>query len=315
MQSVEETINNRLPELSPGSLLKGANLMNIHAQKRLLIITFLFIPIILLGVFVIYPTFRLVQLSLTDWNGISKDIQFIGIENYIEIFTDSEDVWLSLKNNGIYFVLHLLIIPLEIFVAFLLDSKIRGSKFFKGIIFLPYIINGVAVSYMFAMMFGSNGGAINEFLALFELDPIRWLSDKKIVNYSLASVSLWRFSGMHIILFLAAIQSVPGDIIEAAKIDGANIFQQYMKIILPSIHLVVDIVLFLNVRGALQVFDIPFVMTNGGPGRASSTFTLHTIETAFSFNRFGEASAMAIVLMAIIILISQVQRKLVGGED
>lgn len=315
MQSVEETINNRLPELSPGSLLKGANLMNIHAQKRLLIITFLFIPIILLGVFVIYPTFRLVQLSLTDWNGISKDIQFIGIENYIEIFTDSEDVWLSLKNNGIYFVLHLLIIPLEIFVAFLLDSKIRGSKFFKGIIFLPYIINGVAVSYMFAMMFGSNGGAINEFLGLFELDPIRWLSDKKIVNYSLASVSLWRFSGMHIILFLAAIQSVPGDIIEAAKIDGANIFQQYMKIILPSIHLVVDIVLFLNVRGALQVFDIPFVMTNGGPGRASSTFTLHTIETAFSFNRFGEASAMAIVLMAIIILISQVQRKLVGGED
>ncbi len=291
------------------------NTMNIHLQKRLLIITFLFIPLILLGVFVIYPMLRLIQLSFTDWNGISKDIDFIGLDNYIEIFTDSEDVWTSLKNNGIYFFMHLLVIPLEIFVAFLLDMKIRGSKLFKGIVFLPYIINGVAVSYMFAMLLSPEGGALNALLGLVGVEPIRWLSDKSIVNYTLASVSLWRFSGMHVILFLAAIQSVPGDIIEAARIDGANIFQQYMKIILPSITLVVDIVLFLNVRGALQVFDIPFVMTNGGPGHASSTFTLHTIETAFSFNRFGMASAMAIVLMLMIIIISQIQKKLVGGEE
>jgi len=281
----------------------------------MLIVTFLFIPMILLCLFVIYPTLRLLQLSFTDWNGLSKQIDFVGIANYLEILTDSKEVWLSLRNNGIYFVIHILAIPLEIFIAFLLDAKIRGSKFFKSIVFLPYIINGVAVSYMFAMLFSSEGGAINEFLTLLNITPVRWLSDKGLVNYSLAFVSIWRFSGMHIIMFLSAIQSVPEDILEAAKIDGANLFQQYMKIILPSIRLVVEIVLFLNVRGALQVFDIPFVMTGGGPGHASSTFTLYTIETAFNFNRFGMASAMAIVLMLLIIGISAIQKKLLGGEE
>lgn len=265
--------------------------------------------------FVVYPTLKLLQLSFTDWNGIARELDYIGFDNYMNIITDSTDVWLSLKNNGVYFLMHLLAIPVEIFVAFLLDSKIRASKFFKSMVFLPYIINGVAVSYMFAMLFSSEGGAINEFLALFEIAPVRWLSDQNIVNYSLGSVSLWRFSGMHVILFLAAIQSVSEDLIEAARIDGANLFKQYTKIILPSIHLVVEMVLFLNVRGALQVFDIPFVMTNGGPGHASSTFTLYTIETAFKFNSFGRASAMAILLMLMIILISQIQKKIFGGES
>lgn len=273
------------------------------------------VPMILLASFVIYPTLKLLQLSFTDWNGITKDLNYIGIGNYVRIFMDSEEVWLSLKNNGIYFFMHLLAIPIEIFVAFLLDSKIKGSKFFKGIVFMPYIINGVAVSYMFAMLYSSEGGAINEALRIFDLPAVKWLSDKAIVNYSLGFVSLWRFSGMHVVLFLAAIQSVPGDLIEAAKIDGANLFQQYTKIILPSITLVVEIVLFLNVRGALQVFDIPFIMTGGGPGHASSTFTLYTIETAFKFNSFGRASAMAIVLMLLIIIISKIQKKLLGGES
>jgi raffinose/stachyose/melibiose transport system permease protein len=288
--------------------------LNIKTQQRILIITFLAIPITLLVLFVIYPTLKLIQLSFTDWNGLAKDLDFISLGNYVEIFTDSSDVWLSLRNNGIYFVAHIIAIPLEIFIAFLLDTKIRGSKFFKSIVFLPYIINGVAVSYMFSMIFSSEGGALNAFTTLLDFEPIRYLSDKKIVNFSLAFVSIWRFSGMHVILFLAAIQSVSGDLLEAAKIDGANIFQQYMKIILPSISLVVEMVLFLNVRGALQVFDIPFIMTGGGPGHASSTFTLYTIETAFSFNRFGMASAMAIVLMLLIIFITKIQQKLLGGN-
>lgn len=288
--------------------------MDTKNQKNLLIISFLVIPLILLILFVLYPTVKLIQLSFTDWDGFTKNINYIGLQNYYKVFTDSKDVWLSLLNNGIYFFMHLLAIPLEIFVAFLLDSKIRSGKLFKNIVFLPYIINGVAVSYMFAMIYSSHGGALNAFLEMFDIQPLGWLSDKSIVNYSLGAVSLWRFSGMHVILFLAAIQTVSIDIIEAAKIDGANIFQQYTKIILPSISLVVEIVLFLNVRGALQVFDIPFVMTGGGPGHASSTFTLNTIETAFKFSDFGKASAMAIVLMMIIVIITIVQKKLIGGD-
>lgn len=140
-----------------------------------------------------------------------------------------------------------------------------------------------------------------------------WLSDPKIVNYVLAFVSLWRFSGYHIILFMAALQSIPQDVLEAAEVDGANTWQLFKYIQIPAIMLMVDFVLFDNIRGALQVFDIPFVMTAGGPGYASSTFTLYTIKTAFTFSNFGLASTMAVAIMAMIVLIYVVQNYLIHG--
>lgn len=284
-------------------------------EKTLLIIVLLFIPMVLISVFVIYPSLKLFQLSFTDWNGIDKTINYVGIKNYKQVLFDSPDVWLSLKNNGIYFIIHLIAIPIEIFIAFLIDRKLKFSKFFKTTIFMPYIINGVAVSYMFALLYSSEGGALNGILNLFSMPAVNWLSDEGIVNYSLAAVSIWRFSGMHIVLFLAGLQSIPKSMLEAAIIDGASTFQQFTKIILPNIKLVVEIVLFLNVRGALQVFDIPFIMTGGGPGHASSTFTTYTIETAFNFNSFGRASAMAVYLMLLIILVTVVQKKIVFRKE
>lgn len=148
-------------------------------------------------------------------------------------------------------------------------------------VFLPYIINGVAISYAFSYFFSPVNGAFDSILEAIKLGMLSghgWLSDEKIVNFTLAFVSLWRFSGYHIILFMAALQSVNQDIMEAARIDGANSWQLFRYIQTPSIALMVDFVLFDNIRGAMQVFDIPFVMTQGGPGYASSTFTLYTIK-------------------------------------
>lgn len=285
------------------------------SQKKTVLITYLFIPMILLLIFVLYPTVKLIWLSFTDWNGIADSYQYVDIQNYKQVLFDSPDVWLSLKNNSIYFIMHLLAIPVEIFIAFLLDTKLRGKKFFKTITFMPYIINGVAVSYMFSFIFSSHGGALNMILEYMGMEPVKWLSDGGVVNYSLTAVSLWRFSGLHIILFLAGLQSIPREIFEAAKVDGANTFKQYIHMVLPNIMTIVEIVLFLNVRGALQVFDIPFIMTGGGPGHASSTFTLHTIETAFNFSNFGKASSMAILLMLMIICISIIQKKILGSKE
>lgn len=284
-------------------------------QKNIFLATFLIIPMILLALFVVYPTLKLFQLSFTDWNGLDKSLHYIGFKNYKKILFDSPKVWLSLKNNGIYFFIHLLAIPIEIFVAFMLDRKIRASKFFKTVVFMPYIINGVAVAYMFSFLYSSEGGALNVILQSLGFSSVNWLSNIGIVNYSLTAVSLWRFCGLHIILFLAALQSIPKEMLEAATVDGANTFQQFTQIILPNIRTVIEIVLFLNVRGALQVFDIPFVMTGGGPGHASSTFTLHTIETAFNFNSFGKASAMAIYLMIMILVVSFIQKKIFGVKE
>lgn len=282
-------------------------------QKRILLSCFLAIPTLLLLVFVIYPTVKLITISFTDWDGINPTWNFVGLKNYNQVF-QRRDIWQSLKNNNLYFIIHLFFIPIEMYLAMLLDRYIRKSEFFKTIVFMPYIINGVAIAYMFSFLYSSEDGVLNGLLALLQMGKIRWLSDPKIVNYSLVIVSLWRFTGIHIILFLAGLQSINKDMLEAALIDGASVFQQFIKIIIPNMKSILSIILFLNVRGALMVFDIPFVMTSGGPGTSSTTFALHTVKTAFEFSNFGLASAMAIVLIIAIIIISMIQNLVLEPE-
>lgn len=282
-------------------------------QKRILLTCFLAIPTLLLLVFVIYPTVKLITISFTDWDGINPTWNFVGLKNYNQVF-QRRDIWQSLKNNNLYFIIHLFFIPIEMYLAMLLDRYIRKSEFFKTIVFMPYIINGVAIAYMFSFLYSSEDGVLNGLLALLQMGKVRWLSDPEIVNYSLVIVSLWRFTGIHIILFLAGLQSINKDMLEAALIDGASVFQQFIKIIIPNMKSILSIILFLNVRGALMVFDIPFVMTSGGPGTSSTTFALHTVKTAFEFSNFGLASAMAIVLIIAIIIISIIQNLVLEPE-
>ena len=219
------------------------------------------------------------------------------------------------EQNEVYFIVHLLMIFVELAFVVLLTSKLRDAKFYKTMVFMPYIINGVAISYAFSYFFSPVNGAFNAILTTAHLEGLirNWLSDEKIVNLVLAFVSLWRFSGYHVILFMAALQSIPKETMEAARVDGANMWQLFKYVQIPAIMLMVDIVLFDNIRGALQVFDIPFVMTAGGPGYASSTFTLYTIKTAFTFSNFGLAATMAVAIMGMIVVIYVIQNKIIHG--
>lgn len=280
-------------------------------QKNILLVSFLTIPTIMLLSFIIYPAIKLIGISFTDWNGVSPVYNYIGFKNFSDLFT-SKELWKTLYANSVYFFLHLILIPVELYIAFLLDRYIKGSEFFKSIFFMPYIINGVAVAYMFSFLYSSEDGVLNAILELMNLGKVGWLSDPKIVNYSLTAVSLWRFTGMPIILFLAGLQSIPKDMLEAATIDGASVWQQFSKIIMPNMKTVTSIVLFLNARGALMVFDIPFVMTSGGPRGSSTTFALNLVKIAFDFENFGLAAAMAIVLIIMILILSKIQDKLLG---
>lgn len=268
----------------------------------------------LLIAFVVVPAVDLFRLSFTNWDGYSPQKSFVGLENYLSML-QNKDLWLSLKNNAVYFVVHLLMIIVELAFAVLLTSKLRAAKFYKTMVFMPYIINGVAIAYAFSYFFSPINGAFDAILTSLHLESLirNWLSDPKIVNYVLASVSLWRFSGYHVILFMAALQSIPQDTMEAARVDGANSWQLFRYVQIPAIMLMVDFVLFDNIRGALQVFDIPFVMTAGGPGYASSTFTLYTIKTAFTFSNFGLASTMAVAIMFMIVIIYLIQNFLIHG--
>lgn len=283
-------------------------------KKRNFIILSLIIPTLLLICFVVLPAFDLFRMSFTNWDGMSSSSDFIWLDNYKSMLGNA-DLWQSLKNNAVYFAVHLCMIPVELAFAVLLTSKLRAAKFYKTMVFMPYIINGVAISYAFSYFFSPVNGAFDAILKALHMGMLsqNWLSDPKIVNFVLAFVSLWRFSGYHVILFMAALQSLPQDVQEAARVDGANAWQMFQFIQIPAIMLMVDFVLFDNIRGALQVFDIPFVMTSGGPGYASSTFTLYTIETAFTYSNFGLASTMAVAIMVMIVVIYVIQNKIIHG--
>ena len=278
---------------------------SISHNRNVFIVVSLLIPVILLFMFVVYPSVDLIAMSLTDWNGVSPHRSFIGVGNYVDMFTRSPDLWMSLRNNLTYLIVHMVMIPIELCLAAMLNTRFRGSNFVKTIVFLPYILNSVGMSYAFSYFFSPVNGGFNQMLTGLGLQNWirKWLSDPSIVNYVLSFVSVWRFMGYHIVLFATGLRSVSTDVMEAARIDGANALQQLVFVQLPSMRLVVSFVLFDCIRGTLQLFDIPFIMTNGGPGYASSTFTLYTIETAFNYNNFGMAATMAVAIMVIVILV------------
>lgn len=267
--------------------------------------------------FVVYPALEMVRYSLTNWDGASRSYDYIGIRNYVKVLFGSKEVWQSFKNNMIYLIVSFAFIPVEILFAVFLNNKRKSANVFKSIYFLPYIINGVAISYVFSYFYSSANGGLNGILEILGLESLiqNWLSNKEIVNYSLSVVYIWRNFGFFIVLFISGLQTIPQEILEAAVVDGASSVQKFRYIIIPEIKRVIQIVVFMNITWCLQIFDIPFVMTSGGPGNASSTFSTYTIKTAFTFNNFGLANAMAVVLMCIIVVMLLLQSRLFKVED
>lgn len=285
--------------------------MNYKMQKQILLTTFLFVPLMMLFAFLIYPTFKLVLMSFTNWDGVMPHFRWVGWSNYQAVF-ETPEVWLSLKNNGIYFLNGLVQNALALMFAVILASKLRGRNLFKATLFLPYIINSAAIAFMFNYIFDFERGPINYILVALHLEPIRFLSDADIVTFSLAGVSLWRYFGFTMVIYLAALQSIPNELYESAKVDGANAWKLFRYITLPSIHRIIELNLFLTLSGSLRAFEEAWVMTNkGGPGYASSTFMTYIMRSAFDFNNYAFAAALSIVLLVMVVIATLIQRKLV----
>jgi multiple sugar transport system permease protein len=184
----------------------------------------------------------------------------------------------------------------------------------KGILFFPYLVNGVAIGLIFLNFLRPDGG-LDSTLSVLGLKGLihQWTGDPALINYTLASVSVWRYLGLNFVMFLGAIQSIPTDIYEAAEIDGAGRWHQFRYIILPSIRPIVSLSFILAISGSLSVFEIPFIMTQGGNG--SETFVIRAVKLAFNLEKVGLASAMAVVLLLFVLLVSWVQRRLIPDGE
>ena len=275
-------------------------------EKRILVFSFTIIPVLLLLVFSYYPLIKMIQYSLTDWNGYSQNSNFVGLDNYKTVLTNP-NYFSVFKTSLYYFIATFFQLGIALLFATILSFKVKFANFWKGILFFPYLLNGVAIGFIF-LYFYKGGGTLDTVLKAVGLgDQIRlWLGDRSINNISLAFTSVWRYTGFNFLVFLGAIQSINPEVYEAAEIDGANRWNQFRYIIIPSIRNIVFLNIILGVSGSLSVFDIPYIMTGGS--NETSTFVIQTIDTAFKYNKVGLASAMAIILLFIVIVVSVIQK-------
>lgn len=289
-------------------------------QKYMTTALFLAIPVALLILFTIIPAVNMIIFSFQQRDQLGVNVQWVGFDNYKTLFTDM--AYLStLINSLYYFVGSFIQLGLALFIATLLCSKIKFAGLFKGVIFFPYLMNGVAVSIIFQRFFlkGQKGltpdGTLNTILTTLGLDPILWFDVDRpfLANCCLVFISIWKYIGFDIIMYIGAIQSISPDLYEAADLDGANPWQNFRYIVFPSIKPIISLQLILAVKGAISVFEIPYITTKGMMG--TTTFVIKTINTAFSLKKVGLASAMGIVLLIITIIVTFIQKYFFREDD
>ncbi|MEU3348067.1 sugar ABC transporter permease [Streptomyces sp. NPDC006700] len=272
---------------------------------------FLLAPLALLITFTYAPVANMVAYSFTDWDGVSPELHYTGAHNYAELFTRPE-LFEVFFVSGYYLAASAVQIAAALYFATVLSFDVRFRNFFKGVLFFPYLINGVAIGFVFLYFF-QDGGTLDSVLALFgQHTSHAWLGTPVSANTSLAGVSVWRYLGLNFVLFLGAIQSIPGELYEAAELDGANRLQQFRHIIAPGIKPVLTLTVILSVSGSLSAFEIPYIMTGGATG--TETFVIQTVKLAFQFNKTGLASAAAVVLLLIVLAVTWAQRRLVPDD-
>ncbi|SDR88005.1 carbohydrate ABC transporter permease [Paraoerskovia marina] len=266
---------------------------------------FLVAPVVLLVLFTYVPVTNMVWYSFTNWDGLDPVKEPVGWTNYVEIFTRPEIFQVFFVS--LYYVLGAFVqLALALYFATILSFSTWFKNFFKGILFFPYLLNGVAIGLVFLYFFRPDG-TLDALLSLVGVnEPPQWLGNPDIVNVSLASTSVWRYMGLNFVLFLGAIQSIPEELYEAAELDGAGSWDKFRSIILPGIRQIVGLSVILAISGALSVFEIPYIMTGGANG--TETFVIKTVTTAFTFSKVGLASAMAVVLLFIVLAFTWLQR-------
>ena len=265
-----------------------------------------------LVVFIVIPVIAGFVISFTDWDMLSTP-EFIGIDNYVELLTDDPLFWLTLKNTIVY---SLFVIPGSIVVslalALALNTRIKGVGIYRTIYFLPYISSTIAISLVWKWIMHPDFGILNGFLGVFGVPKLGWLQDRSMALFSVALVAIWHSAGYNMTIFLAGLKGIPQSYYEAAEIDGASYWQRFRHITLPLLTPTLFFVLIISLIGSFQVFNLVYIMTEGGPGNSTQVYVYYLWENAFSFFRMGYASAMAYILFLIMLVITLFQVRLLG---
>lgn len=265
------------------------------------------------AVFIAYPVGFAFYLTLHSWNIVRPERPFVGLSNYERLLAD-ELFWKALSNTFIFLVVH---IPLQIVIALLLavilNQQIRARTFFRVAFFLPFVTSGAIISLVWLRLYADDG-LLNQLLSSAGLPELGWLSSPNLAMPSIAIMATWKNVGYYLMIFLAALQSIPSQLYEEAYLNGATAWQRFWHITLPLLNPAVVLVVILSTIGGFSLFVEPFVMTGGGPVDSTLSLVLYLYRQAFQFLRMGYAATIGVVLALLIFAVTLIQRRYIEKE-
>jgi raffinose/stachyose/melibiose transport system permease protein len=285
-------------------------------QKLAVIVAFLVPPGLIYFLLVLLPVLQAVHFSFYRWNGLGPMQDFTGLDNYARILRDTV-FRRALGNNLLIVVLSVVVqLPLALGLALLIRRNLPGRAVFRVIFFLPYVLSEVITGVLWSFIYNPQYGLLNKLLGVFPgFTPLGWLGDPKIVIFALFVVISWKYFGLHLILYMAGLQNIPTELEESAVIDGAGGGQGIRHVTIPLLAPTIRLSLFLSVLGSLQIFDLVWVMTTGGPVNSSETMATYLYRYGFQRFSIGYGSAVAVVLFAICFAFSFVYQRYVMRRD
>ncbi len=267
-------------------------------QLRLTPLFFLAPAMLLFAVYVLYPIFSSLWISLYEWNGVGE-MFWVGLSNYIEMF-DDDRVHTAIWNNIIWLIFFLLAPLISLTLGIFLNQNLAELKFIKSLFFFPFVVSPVVVGLVFSQFYNPEYGLLDYFLELLGFEPLAVLSNEKIVTYGIILAALWPQVAYCLILYMTGLAGLNKEIVEAGKIDGAKGWKMFWNVILPQLRPATFIAVVVSVLGALRSFDLVAIMTRGGPWGTSTVLAYEMVEQAIFNYRMGYGAALATILFLIL---------------
>ena len=278
---------------------------NINKNDGLTALVFILPAVLGTLIFIVIPVFFSFSLSFVDWDLLSS-MKFVGLSNFKDVLTDSTFVQVLINTFVFAIASSVFAVIIPLVLACILNTKIRGSNFYKTAYFLPFITPMIVIAIVWQWVFDPNIGLLNQILHT----HIKWLYDVRFAMPALIAVSVWKLIGYNMIIFLSGLSTINQEVLEAAKIDGANSWQVFKNVTVPLLSPTVFFVIVITSISSFQVFDLIYVMTQGGPDNSTMVLVYSIYKYAFEYFDVGKASAIAYILFAIIFVLVLCQWKL-----
>ncbi|WP_293853171.1 carbohydrate ABC transporter permease [uncultured Alsobacter sp.] len=266
---------------------------------------------------IVYPLVYSSWLSLFDWDGISPTKRFVGFENYVTLWTSNRVFWIALKNNALWTAVALVVpTALGLGLALLLNGKLVARGFWRGIFYFPAILSLSICGLIWTWIYHPTLGFLNQFLEWVGLENLQraWLSEPSIALFAVMVAAAWHNTGLPMLLYLAGLQTIPREIIEAAEVDGASRIQRFRFVIWPMLKDTTFVVLAITFINSLKVYDVVYVMTYGGPANQTQVLGTWMYFLTYNFNRIGLGTAIAVVLFGLTLIFAIPYTRRLGAE-